>query len=172
MRAVFPKVSVSDSLFKKPGWLGHATAVGLTFAVKTQQPRRFLTELPLQTRLRLNFRSRFSRRSPVGGKAFARSPVGITRCSMLGRPCQRLSPRRHIGVTCGGSRAPMVGRCSRERRLIRSTGAPNGGALTGFVAGDREAGVANATLASSFVECGRCPLWVKSRHSRASVMFS
>jgi uncharacterized membrane protein YccC len=35
MRAVFPKVSVSDSLFKKPGWLGHATAVGLTFAVKT-----------------------------------------------------------------------------------------------------------------------------------------
>lgn len=35
MRAVFPKVSVSDSLFKKPGWLGHATEVGLTFAVKT-----------------------------------------------------------------------------------------------------------------------------------------
>jgi hypothetical protein len=28
----------------------------------------------------------------------------------------------------------------RERRLIRSAGAPNGGALTGFAAGDREAG--------------------------------
>jgi hypothetical protein len=37
--------------------------------------------------------------------------------------CQRLPPRR-----------PRVGRCSRERRLIRSAGAPNYGALTGFVA--------------------------------------
>jgi hypothetical protein len=48
---------------------------------------------------------------------------GINRCSMLGRQlCQRLAPGRHIGVTCGGSRTPMVGRCSHERRLIRSMG--------------------------------------------------
>jgi hypothetical protein len=48
--------------------------------------------------------------------------------------CQRLLPRRRIGVTCGDSRTPIVGRCSRERRLIRSMGAPNGGALTGSIA--------------------------------------
>jgi hypothetical protein len=45
------------------------------------------------------------------------------RCSMLARQlCQRLATRRHIGVTCGGSRTPMVGRCSHERRLICSMG--------------------------------------------------
>jgi hypothetical protein len=82
-------------------------------------------ESVVHTRLRLNFGSPFSRRSPVGSKAFARSPVGITRCSMLGwRRANGSPPRRHIGVTCGASRAPMVGRCSRERRLIRSAGAP------------------------------------------------
>ena len=32
-------------------------------------------------------------------------------------------PRRHIGVTCGGSRTPTVGRCSHERRLISFDGA-------------------------------------------------
>jgi len=37
--------------------------------------------------------------------------------------CQRRLPRRHIGVTCGASRTPRVGRCSRERWLIRSMGA-------------------------------------------------
>jgi uncharacterized membrane protein YccC len=35
MAAVLSNAPVSDSLFKKPGWLNHATEVGLTFAVKT-----------------------------------------------------------------------------------------------------------------------------------------
>jgi uncharacterized membrane protein YccC len=35
MTAVLSNAPVSDSLFKKPGWLSHATEVGLTFAVKT-----------------------------------------------------------------------------------------------------------------------------------------
>jgi uncharacterized membrane protein YccC len=35
MKAVLASAPVSDSLFKKPGWLNHATEVGLTFAVKT-----------------------------------------------------------------------------------------------------------------------------------------
>jgi hypothetical protein len=62
-------------------------------------------------------------------------PRWYTRRSMLGRPAApRLPPRRHIGVTCGGSRTPKVGRCSRERRLIRSAGRLHGETLTGFVA--------------------------------------
>jgi uncharacterized membrane protein YccC len=35
MTAVLSNAPVSGSLFKKPGWLNHATEVGLTFAVKT-----------------------------------------------------------------------------------------------------------------------------------------
>jgi uncharacterized membrane protein YccC len=35
MRAVVSSAPVSGSLFEKPGWLNHATEVGLTFAVKT-----------------------------------------------------------------------------------------------------------------------------------------
>ena len=35
MTAVLSNAPISDSLFKKPGWLNHATEVGLTFAVKT-----------------------------------------------------------------------------------------------------------------------------------------
>jgi uncharacterized membrane protein YccC len=35
MGAVLSSAPVSGSLFKKPGWMGHATEVGLTFAVKT-----------------------------------------------------------------------------------------------------------------------------------------
>src|SRR4029077_1519735 len=35
MRADVSSAPVSGSLFKKPGWLNHATEVGLTFAVKT-----------------------------------------------------------------------------------------------------------------------------------------
>jgi uncharacterized membrane protein YccC len=35
MRAILSSARVSGSLFKKPGWLNHATEVGLTFAVKT-----------------------------------------------------------------------------------------------------------------------------------------
>jgi hypothetical protein len=92
--------------------------------------------------------------------------------------CQRLAPRRHIGVTCGGSRTPMVGRCSHERRLIRFDGAltmkpslalsgdvnVRHGSCRAYLAGkhgfgsivsfNREAGVANATLASF---CGHGP---------------
>jgi|GEM_PF-5624978 len=44
MRAVFPKVSVSDSLFKKPGWLGHATAVGL-MQLRRMSPSRYSLSL-------------------------------------------------------------------------------------------------------------------------------
>jgi hypothetical protein len=62
-----------------------------------------------------------------GGIAWSSEPCwllgGINRCFMLGRQlCQRLAPRGHIGVTCGVSRTLMVGRCSHERRLIRSMG--------------------------------------------------
>jgi uncharacterized membrane protein YccC len=35
MTAVLSNAPVSESLFKKPGWLNHATEIGLTFAVKT-----------------------------------------------------------------------------------------------------------------------------------------
>ena len=35
MRAILSSTPVSGSLFNKPGWLNHATEVGLTFAVKT-----------------------------------------------------------------------------------------------------------------------------------------
>ena len=35
MTAVLSNAPMSGSLFKKPGWLNHATEVGLTFAVKT-----------------------------------------------------------------------------------------------------------------------------------------
>ena len=35
MGALLSSAPVSGSLFKKPGWMGHATEVGLTFAVKT-----------------------------------------------------------------------------------------------------------------------------------------
>src|SRR4051812_41188886 len=35
MKAVVASVSLPDWLLKKPGWLDHQTAVGLTFAVKT-----------------------------------------------------------------------------------------------------------------------------------------
>ena len=41
--------------------------------------------------------------------------------------------KRHIEVTCGVSRTPMVGRCPRERRLNRSAGRQRGETLTGFV---------------------------------------
>jgi hypothetical protein len=45
------------------------------------------------------------------------------RHSMPGRQlCQRLASGRHIGATCSGSRTLIVGRCSHERRLIRSMG--------------------------------------------------
>src|SRR5262249_17004520 len=36
--------------------------------------------------------------------------------------CDGVLPRRHMEVTCGGFRTPRGGRCSPERRLIRSTG--------------------------------------------------
>src|SRR6267154_1174366 len=35
MNAAVPSVPLRDWLFKKPAWLDHQTAVGLTFAVKT-----------------------------------------------------------------------------------------------------------------------------------------
>ena len=35
MKAAAASVPLRDWLFKKPGWLDHQTAVGLTFAVKT-----------------------------------------------------------------------------------------------------------------------------------------
>jgi putative DNA primase/helicase len=50
-------------------------------------------------------------------------PAGLAG-SQAGQPrlCQRLAHKKAHGVTCGGSRTPMVGRCSHERRLIRSMG--------------------------------------------------
>jgi hypothetical protein len=35
MKAAVPSMPLRDWLFKKPDWLDHQTAVGLTFAVKT-----------------------------------------------------------------------------------------------------------------------------------------
>src|SRR5262245_12471015 len=54
-----------------------------------------------------------------GGPPCAAKPLLFTRWDnpllyAWATPSQRLPPRRHIGVTCGGSRSPMGGRCSRE----------------------------------------------------------
>jgi hypothetical protein len=63
--------------------------------------------------------SRASWRSPLlRDLTFGSDRGTLDRSSMRGRqPCQRLAPRRHIGVTCGGSRTPTVRRCSHEHGL-------------------------------------------------------
>jgi hypothetical protein len=120
-----PSLMLTSSKSKRP----HAAPLllGLGWGSTKREPL-------VHTRHRLNLGALFSRRPPMGQQRLCSPDGGNPLLYAWMTLCQQLHSRRHIEVTCGDSRAPMVGRCSRERRLIRSTGAPNGGVLTGFVA--------------------------------------
>ena len=91
-----------------------------------QQSKRFVTTFALPTRRRLKVVSSFL----MAGPAWPRQSLcwfsdGRPAALCLDSPlCHSGLPRRHIGATCGGSRTPTVGRCSRERRLKSFGGAP------------------------------------------------
>ena len=86
-----------------------------------QQSRRFAIAIafacstPIKSRLTVS----------DGGPPCAAKPLLFTRWDnpllyAWARRANGCPPRRHIGVTCGDSRTPKLGRCSRERRLNRS----------------------------------------------------